>query len=71
MPTIYMLASSMTQGGIDLKSVIIVVFVLAVLCGIGYLVGKIPDDMWWIKWIAWFLLAAVAIVIAYRFLQGL
>jgi len=64
-------ASSMVQGGVDLKAVIILVFVLAVIAGLCYWASLIPANVWFIKWGIWFVLGAVAIVMIWRFLQNL
>ena len=66
----YLIAST-TEQGVDLKQVAILLFVLCVLGALGWGASKIPGDVWFIKWLAWFVLGAVGVVMVYRFLQSL
>lgn len=63
------LASSIVEG-IQIKDVMLVLFALLVLAGCAWGVMKwgVPAPM---SWIIYFVLGAVAVVIAWKFLQGL
>ncbi len=66
-----LLASSAgSVQGVDLKEIIILVFVLAVIGCIAWFVNSkpIPDPF---KWAIFFVLAVFVVIILWRFLQGL
>lgn len=69
MPMILSILASSVEG-VDVKDVLLVLFALLVIGGAAYgvKVWGIPSP---ISWIIYFVLGAVGVVIAWRFLQGL
>lgn len=70
MATLISIIASSSVEGVQVKDVLLVLFSLLVVGGAAWCVKTwaVPSP---ISWIIYFVLAAVAVVIAWRFLQGL